>query len=205
MKHDSHPEHGRLIDFVEGELGREAAREVEAHLADCGVCRAFVTSLGQTFSALAADRVPEPPETFFAYLAGRARARARASRGRSRLLLRFLPGLGSAVAAALLIWWLASPQVVNVDGVDIIMADMTTGQIVEAVSMENGVERLLIEDSATGLREIETYLLETETIYDLLDSMDEGEKERFKAYLERSMSGDIETSRLAAGCIRKEC
>jgi anti-sigma factor RsiW len=203
MKHDSHPEHGRLIDFVEGELGREAAREVEAHLTDCGTCRAFVTSLEKTFSALEADRVPEPPEAVFAYLAGRARARA-SRRGR-RLLLRFLPGLASAVAAALLIWWLANPQVVDVDGVDIIMADMTTGQIVEAVSMENGVESLLIEDSVTGLREIETYLLETETIYDLLDSMDEVERERFTAYLKRSMSGDIETSGLAPGCIRKEC
>jgi hypothetical protein len=203
MKQTSHPEHGSLIDFVEGDLAPGEAREIETHLADCEVCRAFVKSLESTFSALGTDRVPEPPESFFGYLAWRARARA--SRSRSPLLLRFLPGLASAAAAVVLVWWLAGTQTLPVDGVDIIMADMTTGQIVEAVSTDPGAGSLLIEDSVAGLREIETYLLETESIYDLLDSMDEVERERFTAYLERSMSGDSETSGLVTGSMRKEC
>ena len=92
-----------------------------------------------------------------------------------------------------------------VDSIDIIMADMTTGQIVEAVSVDPDVGSLLVDDSGDRLNEIETYLLENESIYDLLDSMSETEKERFTAHLEGSMAGDGATSGLMAGFRRKEC
>jgi anti-sigma factor RsiW len=203
MKTSDHPDHGRLIDYLEGELAPEAAVRIEAHLAGCEVCRAFVRSVESTFSVLEADPVPEPPQAFFDYLAGRARARA--SRSRKSLLLRFLPGMASAVAAVVLMWWLAGTRVTPVDGVDMIMAEMTTGEIVEAVSAEPAAGSLLIEDSAAGLGEIEAYLLETESIYDLLDSMNGDELERLAAYLERSMSGDLETSGHTDGYMRKGC
>ena len=203
MKHENHPEHESLIDFVEGDLPQAAAREIEAHVAGCEVCRAYVRSLQHTFSALEADRVPEPPEAFFAYLAGRARARA--SRSRRRLALTFAPGMAAAAAIVILVWWLAGTSILPVDGVDIIMADMTTEQIVETVSTDPDAGSLLVEDSGARLMEIETYLLETESIHDLLDSMSETEKERFTAYLEGSMTGEAGTSGLMTGSMRKEC
>jgi hypothetical protein len=203
MKHENHPEHDSLIDFIEGDLPSERAREIEAHVAGCEACRAYVTSLQHTFSAFEADRVPEPPEAFFAYLAGRAMARA--SRSRRRLAFKFIPGLAAAAAAVVLMWWLAGPSTLPVDSVDIIMADMTTEQIVETVSVDPDAGSLLVEDSEARLKEIETYLLETESLYDLLDSMSETEKERFTAYLEGSMTGDGKTSGLMTGSMRKEC
>jgi hypothetical protein len=203
MKHENHPEHDSLIDFVEGNLPSAATHEIEAHVAGCEVCRAYVTSLQQTFSALEMDRVPEPPEAFFAYLAGRARARA--SRSRRRLAFRFVPGLAAAAAAVVLMWWLAGTSLSPVDSVDIIMADMTTGQIVETVSFDPDAGSLLVEDSGDRLKEIEAYILETESIYDLLDSMSESEKERFTAYIEGSMTGDGGTSGLMTDSMRKEC
>ncbi len=203
MKHEDHPEHDRLMDFVEGDLPPAAAREIETHVAGCEVCRAYVKSLQHAFSALEADRVPEPPEAFFAFLAGRARARA--LRSRRRLVWGFIPGLAAAAATVVVMWWLSETPILPVDSVDIIMADMTTGQIVEAVSAYPEAGSLLVEDSEAGLDEIETYLLETESIYDLLDGMSETEKERFTGYLEGSMSGDTGTTGLMTGSIRKEC
>jgi len=203
MKHDDHPEHGRLIDFAEGDLDPEDASRIEAHLAGCQACRDFVRSLESTFSALEMDRVPEPPESFFEYLP--ARARARAGRSGKGLLLKLIPGVASAALVSLLMWWLAGNRVAPVDGVEMIMAEMTTGEIVEAVSSEPAAGGMLMGDSATDLEEIEAYLLETESIYDLLDSMSEAERARFTAYLERSMSGDLETSGPSGGYMRKEC
>jgi len=203
MKRNNHPEHGNLIDFVEGDLDPEAATEIEMHLAGCETCRAFVKSLENTFAILETDSVPQPPEAFFDYLAGRARARA--PRRRNGILLKLLPGVAFAAAVVMLMWWLAGTRVLPVDGVDIIMAEMTTGEIMEAVSAEPVVGSLLLEDSASGLEEIETYLLETESIYELLESMNEAERELFTAYLERSMSGDGKTSGHMGFYMRKEC
>lgn len=203
MKQNQHPKHGTLIDFVESELAPEFAGEIEEHLGRCEACRAFVESVRRTYSALEVDRVPEPHEAFFTYLAGRSKARA--SRGRRALLWRFLPGAASAAAAVVLMWWLAESRVPHVDSVDIIMADMTTGEIVEAVSADPEVENLVIEDSAAGLEEIESYLIETESIYDLLEGMSDTERDRLTADLERYMSGNGGTSGFVTGKMRKEC
>jgi hypothetical protein len=190
-----------LIDFVEGALSPGTAGEIEAHLEACEACRAYVESLQRTFSLLSDDRVPEPPEAFFAYMAGRARA----GEDRRRLLLRFLPGVASAGVVAVLMWWLAGTSLSPVDSVDIIMADMTTGQIVETVSMDPEAGELLAEDPGGRIGEIEAYLRETESIHDLLDSMSEAERERFTAHLERSMTGELDTSGHTTGSMRKEC
>lgn len=203
MRQESHPEHASLIDFVEGGLPPERAREIETHLTGCETCRCYVESLQRTFTALEADRVPEPPEAFFAYLAPRARARA--GRDRRRLALRLFPGLAASVAIVLLLWWLAGTPTSPVDSLDIIMADMTTGQIVETVSADPEAGSLLVEDAEDRIRDIETYLIETESIHSILESMSETEKERFTAYLEGTMSGEGETSGLVTGSLWKEC
>ena len=203
MNKKGHPEQDQLVDFVEGELEPAEALDIQAHLDECAGCREYVDSLRRTFVALEADLVPEPPEAYFAYLAARAKQRAR--KGRRRSVLSLAPGLAAAVAVVVLMWWLAGGPLAPVDSVDIIMADMTTGEIVETISTDPYAAGLLVGDSERSLVEIEAYLLETENIYDLLSGMDDTEKERFTAYLKGSMPEDGATSGLMTGSARKEC
>lgn len=203
MSRENHPTQDRLIDFVDGELTADGARRIESHLDECTACRAYVESLMRTLGVLKVDSVPEPPETYFAYLAGRARQRSRS--GRKRLVLGFLPGLAAATAVVLLMWWLAGTAVYPVDSVDVILAEMTTGEIVETVSRDPLAESLIFGASGPGLEEIETYLEETESLFGLFDNMSDEEKARFAAYLEGSMKEEGETSSLEIGPVRKEC
>jgi hypothetical protein len=188
---------------VDGELAGVQAREVGDHLAACETCRAYVESLKHTLTLLETDTVPEPSEAYFAFLAGRARQRARA--GRTRLVFRFAPGLAAAAATVLLMWWIAGTPASPVDGLDIIMAEMTTGEIVETLSTDPYVGSMIIEASQTSLDEIDDYLRDTETIYDLLDSMSDDEKTRFTTYLKGLIGRDGKTSGLVTGSLRKEC
>lgn len=203
MKNENHPQREQLIGFVEGDLPPARAQEVEIHIAGCETCRAYVESLRHTFAALETDLVPEPPEAFFAYLAGRARARASASRRRFAFML--APGLAAAAAVIVLMWYITGGTISPVDSVDMILADMTTGEIVETLSTDPYAESLLVEDSDDSLGEIETYLLETESIHDLLDGMSDTEREHFMDRLQGSMTDDGETSGLMTGWARKEC
>jgi hypothetical protein len=203
MSPDYHPTSDALIDFAEGDLPPEQVREIEEHLAGCETCRAYLESLERTFTLLEGDLIPEPPEAFFAFLAGRARQQARSDR--RGMIFRFAPGLAAAVASVLLMWWLAGLSVSTVDGIDIIMAEMTTGEIVETASSDPGVGSLIIEASRNDLDEIDDYLQGSESIYDLLDSMSEEEQSRFMAYLKESMARGGETSGLVTGSVRKEC
>jgi anti-sigma factor RsiW len=191
------------MDLVDGELAPDTAREIETHLAGCETCWSYVESLKSTLVALDNDSVPEPPEAYFAYLSGRARQRAHA--GRKRRVLTFAPGLAAAAAVVALMWWITGVQFPPVDSVDIIMTDMTTAGLVEAVSTDPYAESLIVGSSEAGLDEIRAYLEETESIHDLLETMSDAEKARFIAYLEGSMAEDGKTSGLATGSVRKEC
>jgi hypothetical protein len=203
MRKDDHPDRGQLIDFAEDETAADVRARIEAHLTGCRICKAYVESLKSTFAALETDIVPEPPETFFTYLAGRARQRSGSAR--RRLLSVFAPGLAAATLVVVLMWWLTESPGYPVDSVDIIMADMTTGEIMEAVFVGPGVEGLFLDGSEDELNQIETYIIENENIHDLLNGLDEAEKERFMDYLEGSMTEGDGTSGLMRGFNRKEC
>ena len=203
MNRGHHPTQDGLMDFVEGDLLPGQAREIEEHLAGCETCRAYVESLRRTITLLEGDSIPEPSEAFLAFLAGRARQQARSDR--RGMIFRFAPGLAAAVASVLLMWWLAGTPISSVDGIDIIMAEMTTGEIVKTVSDDPDVGSLIIEASRTDLDEIDDYLQGTESIYDLLDSMSEDEQNRFMVYLKESMAPEGETSGLVTGSARKGC
>ena len=203
MKKGNHPQRNQLIDFVEGDLPPARASEVEAHIAACETCQAYVESLRHAFAALEADLVPEPPEVFFEYLAGRAGTRASVTRRRFAFAL--APGLAAAAAVIVLMWYITSGTIPPVDSVDMILADMTTGEIVETLSTDPYAESLLVEDSEESLSEIETYLLESESIHDLLDGMSDTEREHLMDYLKGSMTDDGETSGVTTGSAGKEC
>lgn len=203
MRRERHPTREMLMDFVDEDLSSPEAGEIESHLAECALCRGYVESLKRTLGVLAADCVPEPADTYFTYLAGRARQRSRS--GRRRFVLGFVPGLAAATAVVFLMWWLAATPVSPVDSVDVILAEMTTGQIVEAVSDDPLAEGLLGRVSGAGLEEIDAYLEKTESIFGLFHNMSDAEKARFAAYLEGSMRDDSETSDLTVDSAWKEC
>jgi hypothetical protein len=198
-----HPSRDRLMDFVDGELDEAGVGEIRAHLAGCETCRAYVESLKLTLRALEVETVPEPPEAYFAFLAGRARQRA--GSGRTRLVFKLAPGLAAAAVVVALMWRITGTPVAPVDSVDIIMAEMTTGEIVETLAADPYVGSLLIGDSEADLDEIDSYLKETESVYGLLDAMSEAERARFMAYLKGSMVDDDEISGPATGSSRKGC
>jgi anti-sigma factor RsiW len=202
---DGHPAREILIDLVEGAADLAADRIValEAHLAGCRECRAYVESLRRAVDILAADEVPEPAGAFFECLAGTARRRAS---GRVRpMVLRFVPGLAGAAAAIVLVVWLAGGAGPSVSGLEIIMTEMTTGEIMETVIADPHAGGAVIGSSESGLIEVERYLEHTESIYDLLEAMSDAEKARFTAYVEQSMGEERRTSGLPDGSVGKEC
>lgn len=67
--HDAHAhgEHnckdylGSLSDYVDGVLGEELCREIEAHMAECDNCRVVVNTLSKTVSLYHQVPAPEMP------------------------------------------------------------------------------------------------------------------------------------------------
>lgn len=54
-----------LSDYVDGELGEELCREIEAHMTECDNCRVVVDTLRKTvllFHALPSDSLPQGVE-----------------------------------------------------------------------------------------------------------------------------------------------
>jgi anti-sigma factor RsiW len=203
MKHGSHPEHRALMDFVEGELAPAERERIKAHVAGCPACKAYVASLKRTLALLEADPLPLPSEAFFEFLA--TRARRQAPGGFRRLVPKFLPGLAAAAAAVVLMWWVTGTPISPPDGIDAIMTQMTTGEIVDAVAADPSASGRLFESDPEGLEEIESYLSETGSAYEMLGNMSDDETARFVTYLQRSMREDTGTSGPVTGLTRKEC
>lgn len=56
---------GSLSDYVDGDLGEELCREIEAHMAECENCRVVVDTLRKTvllFHSLPSDSLPQAVE-----------------------------------------------------------------------------------------------------------------------------------------------
>lgn len=185
MTAKEHPGRGDLIDFAEGETSSRRSKQIEAHLKVCEVCRSHVASIEGAFSLLGTDTVPEPSPGYWAYFEQRVRERVRSQR--RPLVFSLVPGLAAAATLLVLLWWLPQAQVPGMRGVEMIMADMTTGEIVEAVSDGPYVGLVLLGAAEEDIRLVETYLAETEAIYDLVDQLSEAEKENFINRLRESM------------------
>lgn len=67
--HNAHEHHehncrdylGSLSDYVDGVLGEELCREIEAHMAECDNCRVVVNTLSKTVSLYHQLPAPEMP------------------------------------------------------------------------------------------------------------------------------------------------
>jgi anti-sigma factor RsiW len=98
MKHDEHRSEETINLYLDGELGDGECASVEAHLAECSICRAEVESLLGLFVALG-ELADAPTPDMAAGVVARIRPRTRLA------VLRWLiPALQGAAAVGLLAW-----------------------------------------------------------------------------------------------------
>jgi len=227
MKPERHFEHDQLIDFLEGEARPELADEIKHHLKTCETCRAYVESLGRTFAVLKRDEVPEQSPGYWDFFEQRVRERAKSVAGtaprpawRRSLAFTWLTGLAAAAALVILFWWLpdgnlSDPNLpdpdhpesgmAQVDPMDVLLADLSTGEIIESISADPDIGLMLIEAGAEDIAEIDEYLSETTGIYDLVDQLSTEEQESFMLNIKANMNEENNTSGITDGSARKGC
>jgi len=163
---------GILIDFVENELEPDARAEVEQHLARCQACRNQVAALGQLYTVLAQDAMPEPDWTTTQRNILRAIRKPRLFR-----LPYFIP-LPVAAAAALVLVILFRNNANNVD----VVIPYSASEFV-ASSSEDFQTRVLAELLASKptnqLTEITIQLDAGGDLSDLLDGLSATESAAF--------------------------
>jgi predicted anti-sigma-YlaC factor YlaD len=202
MNRKRHRKTEELIDYLEGELTPDEVAEIETHLAECKPCTSYVESLKRTFSLLATDTVPEPPQGYWVHF--RKSVRHRIADRRRRLVLTLVPSLAAVLVVAFLIWWgVRIPNQVP-DSLELILADMSSHEIVESVSGSLPLEEMVVEAVGADLISLEQYFIETENIYDLLSTLSEEEGEEFVSRLNDLMRMDS-SNRATDVVSRKEC
>jgi hypothetical protein len=198
-----HPERHMLIDYLEGELSSGKAEEIRLHLASCEPCRSYARSLEETFSLLAQDTVPEPSPGFWAYLTQRVRHRV--SSRRRRLVLVFAPGLAALFIVVVMVWWSMRTPVEGLNSIDLLLADMSTGEIVESLSGSPAYDEVVVEAASEEIRSLDEYFIESEDIYDLIDALSEEEREELFSEIRGLMNEAEGTSKVMTDFAGKEC
>jgi anti-sigma factor RsiW len=94
-----HPTDEDLILQFYGELPPALARQVEAHLASCELCRAAWADLGEVLALARTAAVPEPPASFEAVMWARVSRALPAERGRWWLPLVPIGAIATLVVA----------------------------------------------------------------------------------------------------------
>jgi len=188
LKRDRHPETGELIDFVDGTLSDESRNVILEHLKTCDRCSTYVRSLEKTFEVLSHDQVPQVEPAFFAYLAAKAR-RSEEKPGWRRLLV---PSLAGAAVVAFIILVLLMPAPQELDQIDLIMADMTTQELIESVGEDVGYETVL-EDVGGDFISLEDYY-QGETVYDFIETLSRAEQEQLVVEIKKIMGSDTSSS-----------
>jgi len=195
LKHDYHPDSDELIDLVDGVLEEERRRWILEHLKVCSQCSAYVRSLEATLDMLARDEVPQIEPAFFTYLATRIRAQVQKPTWRRVLLA---PGLAAAAIAALLVFVLYAPSPPELDQLDLIMADMTTQELIESMGDDLGYE-VLASDTSEELFSMEEYF-QGETAYDLLEGLSPLERQHLVEEIEKILQSETSGSNIHWGC-----
>lgn len=184
MSEERHPRREELIDFVEGELSQERLEEVGSHLGRCSDCKSYVETLRRTYSLMSRDTVPEPNPGFYAYLAQRARQRAQSRRRRPMWAL--VPGVAAAAVVLAVIWWGRGPDVTEPDSIDLLLAGMNTGEVVESVSGTSTYDELA-EVASDEITVLEEFIIATEDVDGLLGVLSNDEKNGLVSELTRIM------------------
>ena len=115
------------------------------------------------------------------------------------------PGAGMAQIDPEDVLQFGQVDVMQIDPVDVLLADLSTGEIIESISADPDIGLLLIETGAEDIDEIDEYLAETTGIYDLVDQLSAGEQERFISSLKANMEEKENTSGITTGSARKGC
>jgi hypothetical protein len=149
---------------------------------------------------------------------------------RWHLAFSWAAGIAAAAALAVLLWWLpgstvrdieptgqgaprgelagtesAGGEIAQVDPVDVMLADLSTGEILESLAASPSIGLMLIEQDPDDIEEIDAYLSETGSIYDLVDEMDDEQMQIFMSSLKATMNGEDNTSAVTDGTARKGC
>jgi hypothetical protein len=93
----------------------------------------------------------------------------------------------------------------EIDPVDVLLADLSTGEIIESISSDPDIGLLLIEAEAEDIEEIDEYLAETTGLYDLVDQLSAEEQESFISSIKADMEDKDNTSGIITGSTRKGC
>jgi hypothetical protein len=199
---DQHREPQELIDFVGGDLSPERSVEIERHLKTCASCRAYVESVRQTFDILAEDTVPEPPPGYWVYFGRAVRERIRPKR--RRLLLILAPGLAIVCIAALTLWWGTRVPEEPLDSMELMFAQMSSGELVESVAGSELVEEMILFNTEIDLAALGSYLFEADDIDNLIGGLRDEEKDELVSRLMRLMRKE-DTSGLTKDVKWKGC
>ena len=204
MSRECGQRHEELIDFVEGELSPERAGRIEAHLRTCRECAAYVESLKRTFARLSDDSVPEPPPGYWTYLPQRVRLEA-GRRRRRRWALVLAPGAAALAVALMVVWWGIRTPAPEVSTLEMITAELDTGELLESMSANEAYDDIFLEAAAEEISSLDEYLNDTDNIDDLIGNLSDAEAEALMAELNNIMGADEGTSKMITDSPRKEC
>jgi anti-sigma factor RsiW len=193
-----------LIDFVEGELAPERAGEIEAHLRTCQECAAYVESLKRTFALLGDSSVPEPPPAYWTHLPQRVRLEAAGRRKRRRFFV-LVPGAAVLAVALVLVWWGMRAPAPETSTLEMITAELDTGELLESMSASGAYDDIFVEAAAEEMSSLEEYLDDTDDVDDLIGSLSDADAEALMAEINNIMRADEGTSKAVTDSPRKEC
>jgi predicted anti-sigma-YlaC factor YlaD len=204
MSEDVHPAREVLIDFAEGELSRQQIEQIEAHLKTCSDCSSYVESLKRTYALLAQDSVPEPSPGYWAYFARRVTRRAQSKRRRRVWIL--VPGAAAAALVLMMVWWGGEMSVPEPDSIDLLLAEMNSGEMVESLSSSTTYDEF-VEATAEEITVLEEYAIDVDDVYGLLDLLSDEETEELVSEIKElmGMGYDEDTSQNLTEPVRKEC
>jgi predicted anti-sigma-YlaC factor YlaD len=204
MSEEVHPAREVLIDFAEGDLSRQQIEQVEAHLRTCNDCNSYVESLKRTYALLARDSVPEPSPGYWAYFAQRVIRRAQSKRRRWLWVL--VPGAAAAALVLMVVWWGGEVSVPEPDSIDLLLAEMNTGEMVESLSSTTTYDEF-VEATAEEITVLQEYAVDADDVYGLLDVLSDEETEELVSEIKElmGMGYDEDTSQNLTEPMRKEC
>ena len=167
-----------LIDYIEGELPRRQAMEVQAHVEKCATCRRELTEIDATLKLAAAPQF-RPSDGYFASLYPRVMLRIDEGEGQSRLRLFFQKPwrkwgavLAPTAIAAMLVFTLLIPAL---NGPGTLTPDgnkINTPPVIYTVSTVGSMEDA--SDRVATLTDTEVERLQGKVVASLMSVANEG-------------------------------
>jgi hypothetical protein len=115
------------------------------------------------------------------------------------------PATGMTRADQVDVPWPDQAEAPQVDPVDFLLADLSTGEIIESMSTDPGIGLMFMEIDTEAMAEIDDYLAETTGIDELVDQLSTEERQIFISNLKANMKEDDNTSAITNGSARKGC